>query len=137
MKDTNVEWRMTNDEKLPKIKKFTDMKVWRESRKLVKSVYETTYTFPKDEVFGLTSQMKRASISVPSNIAEGFRRDTMKDKLHFYIMSHGSLTELQNQIILSHDLELIDDRNREELYALTETVDALLTGLIRATKERI
>ena len=89
---------MKNEEK-QKIRKFTDLKVWQESRKLVKCIYKITYLFPKEEMFGLVSQMKRSSVSIASNIAEGFKRDTMKDKVHFYIMAHGPLTELTNQRI--------------------------------------
>jgi four helix bundle protein len=131
----NKERRTTNDD--TKIKKFTDLKAWQESRKLVKNTYRITYLFPKEEQFGLVSQMKRSSVSIPSNIAEGFKRDTMKDKVHFYIMAHGSLTELQNQLILSNDLQFLDEGDFQDLMTLSDRVDALLTGLIRASKERL
>jgi len=124
-------------EETQKIQKFTDLKAWQASRMLVKNTYRACYLFPQEELYGLVSQMKRSSISISSNIAEGFRRDTMKDKIHFYVMAHGSLTELQNQIILSQDLLFLDERSYEDLTSLTEKVDKLLTGLIRSSKERL
>ena len=128
---------MTNVEEKPKIKKFTDLKAWQESRGLVKETYQACAKFPAPEQYGLVSQMKRASVSIASNIAEGFRRDTMKDKLHFYIMAHGSLTELQNQMILAHDLTFLTKDDYDGLIQSSDKADALLNGLIRATKERI
>jgi len=128
---------MRNEEVAQKIRKFTDLKVWQASRVLVKNTYRACYLFPKDEQYGLVSQMKRSSVSISSNIAEGFRRDTMKDKIHFYVMAHGSLTELQNQIILSQDLQFLDATSYEDLMTLSERVDKLLSGLIRASKERL
>ena len=120
-----------------KIKSFTDLKAWQASRELVKATYKTVEKFPASELYGLTSQMKRASISIASNIAEGFKRDTMRDKIHFYIMAHGSLTELQNQIILAQDLSFITSTLFRELTAFGDETDKLLTGLIRASKERL
>ncbi len=126
-----------NEEVKKKIKKFTDLNVWQEARQLAKNTYRICYLLPKSEQFGLVSQMKRSSISITSNIAEGFKRDTMKDKVHFYIMAHGSLTELQSQFIIGNDLQFINERSYHDLMLLTDRVDAMLTGLIRASKERI
>jgi four helix bundle protein len=120
-----------------KIKSFTDLKAWQSSRVLVKSTYKLVEKFPPSEQYGLTSQMKRASISIASNIAEGFKRDTMRDKIHFYIMAHGSLTELQNQIILAQDLSFATSAHSKPLAELSSETDKLLTGLIRASKERL
>ncbi|QQS18499.1 four helix bundle protein [Candidatus Saccharibacteria bacterium] len=128
---------MKNEEPKTKIRQFTDLEAWKSSRVLVKNVYRACYLYPKEEQYGLVSQMKRSSVSVASNIAEGFKRDTMKDKVHFYVMAHGSLIELQNQIILSLDLQFIDDRSYDDLMSLCERADKLLTGLIRASKERL
>jgi four helix bundle protein len=104
-----------------RIKSFTDLHSWQEGHKLVLAVYELTKKFPEDEKFGLVSQMRRAAVSVTSNIAEGFSRDSYADKKHFYVMSHGSLTELQNQLLIARDVKYIKE-------------DGLITGLIRATK---
>jgi four helix bundle protein len=120
-----------------KIRKFTDLEVWQQARGLAKQTYNVSMILPKSEQYGLASQMKRAAVSIPSNIAEGFKRDTMKDKIHFYVMSHGSLTELQNQIIIANDVGLIDDKIKQGLLEFSDRVDALLTGLIRASKERL
>lgn len=128
---------MKNQEEKQKIKKFTDLKVWQESRKLVKTIYSLTYLFPKEELYGITSQIRRSAVSISSNIAEGFKRDTMKDKIHFYVMAHGSLTELQNQLILSNDLDFVNGRHYDDTMLLTERVDKMLSGLIRASKERL
>jgi four helix bundle protein len=119
------------------IKRFTDLKTWQTSRELTKLIYKTTADFPASELYGLTSQMKRASISVASNIAEGFRRDTMKDKIHFYVMAHGSLTELQNQLILGHDLSFMSSVDFRALMNLSVEADKLLSGLIKASKARL
>ena len=80
---------------------FENLEVWQKSRKLVKTIYKTTEKFPKDEKFGLTSQIRRVSISVSSNIAEGSTRWSKKDKARFYEIAFGSLMEILNQLILS------------------------------------
>ena len=80
-----------------KIREFTDLIVWQETHKLVLLVYKTTKYFPKEEVFALTSQMRRSAVSIPSNIAEGFGRHSYKEKVQFYYLAHGSLLELKNQ----------------------------------------
>lgn len=129
---------MKNDEeKAKKIRKFTDLVAWQQARGLAKQTYNVAMSLPKDELYGLASQMKRAAVSVPSNIAEGFKRDTMKDKIRFYVQAHGSLTELQNQVIIGNDVGLIDDGMKRGLIEFADRVDALLTGLIRASKERL
>jgi four helix bundle protein len=128
---------MKSEEDKRKIRKFTDLKVWQEARLLAKLTYEMTRKFPLEERFGLISQMQRASVSVPSNIAEGFRRDTMKDKVRFYVQAHGSLTELQNQFIICNDVGIIDDKSKENMLHQADKVDALLSGIIRSSKEKI
>lgn len=83
---------------------FEDLIVWQESQKLAVSVYEITKTFPKDELFGITNQTRRAVASISANIAEGFGRSTSKDKLHFYTIAYGSLLETKNFLYLSEKL---------------------------------
>lgn len=126
---------MTDEKK--RIEKFTDLKAWQASRQLVLCIYSSTSCFPNSEEFGLTSQMKRAAVSVSSNIAEGFNRATMKDRLHFYVMAHGSLTEVQSQVMLSRDLKFMRDASFREFIDCAETAEKLLVGLIKATKERL
>ena len=84
---------------------FNDLIVWQKAHKLVLEIYEMTKGFPKEESFGLTSQIRRAAVSVPANIAEGFKRVGKADKLRFYNIAHASLTEVRYFLILSRDLE--------------------------------
>ena len=90
-----------------KIKSFTDLNAWKEGHGLVLSIYKITKTFPADERFGLTDQMRRCSVSITSNIAEGFSRKTKKEKAQFFYMALGSVTELQNQLLIVRDLSYI------------------------------
>jgi four helix bundle protein len=80
-----------------KIKDFKDLNTWREAHKLVLMIYGATKTFPREEIFSLTSQVRRAAISITSNIAEGFGRQGYKEKIQFYYFAQGSLIELKNQ----------------------------------------
>ena len=90
-----------------KIEKFTDLVAWQEGHKLVMLIYRETEKFPKSEIFGLSSQMRRCAVSVTSCIAEGFSRSSLKDKNYFFYISLGSVTELQNQLIIARDLKYI------------------------------
>lgn len=119
------------------IKFFTELKVWQEGHSLVLDIYSATKKFPKQENYGLTSQIRRAAVSVTSNIAKGFKRETHKDKLHFYIMAHGSLSEVQNQLIIARDVFYITDDHFSAMFKKSDFVDRLLTGFIKSTKERI
>ncbi len=87
-----------------KISSFTQLDAWREAHKLVLSVYKITRGYPNEEKFGLVSQMRRASVSVPANIAEGFKRRGIQDKIRFYNIAEGSLEELKYFFILSKDV---------------------------------
>ena len=112
-----------------KIKSFTDLYAWQEAHKLVLMVYEITNKFPKEEMFGLTMQMRRCSVSVSSNIAEGFSRNSNKEKIQFYSISHGSLTELQNQLIVARDVKFITKEEFNKIAQQTIIVHKLITGL--------
>lgn len=124
---------MGNQEKL---QSFKDLLVWQESRELFKLIFIQTQKFPKEEVFSSVSQMRRAAMSIASNIAEGFGRSSVPDKLHFYVMARGSLTELQNQIILTTDVGLVAVGSSEDLLAQAEITHKLLVGLIKSTERR-
>ena len=91
-----------------KIKNFTDLFVWQRGHKLVLDIYKITEKFPKEEKYGLSDQIKRASVSITSNIAEGFGRDKFNDKAHFYTIALGSIYEIQNQLIIARDLKYIN-----------------------------
>jgi len=114
-----------------KIKSFTDLNTWKEGHKLVLAIYKTTEEFPKKEIFGLISQMRRCVISITSNIAEGFSRSTDKDKYQFYSMAQGSLTELQNQLLISRDIGYLEEEKFQEIAQQTIVVNKLLNGLKR------
>lgn len=94
---------------------FEKLQVWQEARGLTKSVYQITQLFPESEKFGLTNQMRRATISVASNIAEGAGRSSEKERQHFYRMAYSSLMELLNQLIISADLEYLPHDEFEKL----------------------
>lgn len=93
--------------------------------------YRYSDSFPKSEIFGLTNQIRRAVVSVVSNIAEGFSRSTVRDKCHFYSIAHGSLTELQSQLIIARDLHFLEKINFEKLASQTIEVSKLISGLKR------
>ena len=104
-----------------------DMEVWKQSMELCFKVYSMTDNFPKNEIFGLTSQMRRCAISIPSNIAEGSNRYSDKETLRFIYIAQGSLAELETQILISQRLGYINDLN--EINEQVSKISALLTGL--------
>ncbi|MDD5528302.1 MAG: four helix bundle protein [Patescibacteria group bacterium] len=117
-----------------KIKSFADLDAWKESHRLVIIIYRITKNFPREEIFGLTNQMRRAAISISSNIAEGFSRETNKDKCRFYVIAKGSAIELQNQLLAARDIGYLDIRNFDSAAAKSIKVHMLINGLIRKVK---
>jgi four helix bundle protein len=118
-----------------KIITYKDLEVWKEGHKLVLMIYKTTKLFPNDERFGIIDQMRRASVSITSNIAEGFTRFGLKEKTQFYYISKGSLVELDNQVTISKDIGYISSENFQLIDAQINKVGKILTGLIRSTKK--
>ncbi|MDD3102405.1 MAG: four helix bundle protein [Patescibacteria group bacterium] len=116
------------------IKSFTDLMVWQESHKLILLIYKITKKFPKEELFGLTNQMRRAGVSITSNIAEGFSRQSFKEKLQFYYMALGSLTEVQNQFLIAKDLKYLDQIEFREAIGQITSVHKLLNAFIKKSK---
>lgn len=116
---------------------FTDLDAWKEARILVKMVYTHLCIFPKEEIFGLQSQIKRAVISIPSNIAEGSGRNHKKDSLQFFYIARGSAYELETQFYLSFDLAFISKESLDGLLNQLEIVRKLLAGLINYYKSQI
>ncbi len=114
------------------IQRFHDLEAWRYAHMLVLSIYRCSRSLPADERFGLVQQIRRAAVSVPANIAEGFRRRSSKDKLHFYNISESSLEELRYYLILCRDLQYWKDQEVMELEAEAERVARLLGGLTRS-----
>ncbi len=119
-----------------RIRTFHDLNAWKEGHKLVLMVYSTTGTFPKEELFGLVSQMRRCAISITSNIAEGFSRQSYKEKTQFYSISLGSITELQNQLLVARDVGFISEENYDKLAEQAIIVHKITNGLIRSSKSR-
>ena len=119
------------------IKTFKDLLVWQEGHKLVIMVYKMTQKYPKSELFGLISQMRRSAVSMTSNIAEGFGRRTYKDRMQFYYMSQGSLTELKNQLLVARDIGYTTDSEYEEIEKQSYQTHRLLQGLITKTNQFI
>lgn len=113
------------------MKSYTDLDVWKKARQLVKDIYLITRRFPKEELYGLTNQMRRAAVSVPSNIAEGHGRNTAKDSLQFFFIARGSLYELETQIFVCFDLELIIQTDLDILVNDIIGCKKLLNGLMR------
>lgn len=120
-------------EKIP-IRSFTDLETWRVGHELVLSIYSITRGFPKDELYGLVSQMRRAAVSITSNIAEGFARHSYKEKVQFYFIAKGSLIELYNQLIIAKDTGMLAGESFTKLESQFMRVQGLLVGLIRKSK---
>jgi len=114
-----------------KIKNFTDLNAYKEAHKLVLIIYKVTNKFPKEERYGLINQMRRATVSITSNIAEGFSRNTIKDKCQFYTLAQGSLTELQSQLLISRDLSYLTREDFNQIANQTVIVNKLINGLKR------
>ena len=113
---------------MDKIKTFEDLIVWKKSHELVLEIYNLTKEFPSEEKFGLVSQMRRAAVSIPANIAEGFKKRGPKDKINFYNMSQGSLSELQYYSRLVKDLGF--KVNLDKINNLILEIGKMLNGLI-------
>ena len=115
---------------------YRDLVVWQKSRRLASNVYRLSQSFPRSEIFGLTSQMRRAAISVISNIAEGHGRLSIDDTIRFLVIARGSLLEIEAQAVVAIDLEYLDEVVGEQLIA--EALDAvrLLNGLIRHYEQK-
>ncbi len=118
-----------------KIKSFTDLISWKKSHQLVLDIYKITKEFPKEEIFGLTNQMRRCSVSITSNIAEGFSRKFKKEKVYFYRISLGSLTELQNQLLIARDVGYLKNEDFKKISEKTIECHKLINGLIKSAKD--
>lgn len=112
-------------------KEYTDLEVWQKCRALAAAIYTVTKLFPKEEIFGLTSQIRRSAVSVPSNIAEGCGRKHIKDSLQFFYIARGSLYELETQIYISFDQAYITQENLHYLLSNILTCKKLLNGFIK------
>ena len=113
------------------INTYRDLKVWQKSMALVISVYTFTKSFPKDELYGLTPQLRRCAVSIPANIAEGYGRNSTKDYVRFLRITMGSLFELQTLLEISGKLDLLGKEGFSEKYEYSREVERMLSSLIR------
>jgi four helix bundle protein len=117
-------------------KTHKDLDVWKESIKLVKEMYFLTKQFPSEELYGLTSQMRRAAVSVPSNIAEGAVRNSQKEFIQFLYVALGSIAELETQLILSKELGYLKDSKDYKIDLQIDSIRKMLIGLIKRLEEQ-
>ena len=120
-----------------KIEAFTDLEVWKMAHKFVVDIYKLTKKFPREEMYGLVSQLRRAAISVTSNIAEGFCRFHYKDKMRFYYYARGSMSECENEVIVSRDIGYLDNRTASLMLAKASEIGKMLNGLIHSINKQI
>ena len=116
------------------IKSFEDLQVWQKTRELVKSIYKITSNFPKEEKFNIIDQLRRAIISVLSNIAEGFSRYYSAETVMFYRNARGSLSEVKSLLYVCLDLVYINKKICDELFAKIDEIGKMLNGLIKSTE---
>lgn len=117
-----------------KIESFRELVVWQRAMQLANKIYDAALKFPKEEMFGLTSQMRRCAVSVASNIAEGSQRGGAKEFIHFLTISRGSLAELLTQLILAQDRKFISEAEYKEIYGLIDEVSRMSMRLIQSLK---
>jgi four helix bundle protein len=115
---------------LETIKHFKELKVWQKGIEIVKDIYDITKHFPKEEMYGLTTQMRRSAISIPSNIAEGFKRYHAKEYKQFLYIALGSLAELETQIVIAKEIGLIDDTRLDSINEKLDHTSKMLSSLI-------
>ena len=119
-----------------KINNFYDLDAWKKGNSFVLEIYRYTKGFPKEELYGIVSQLRRASSSITANIAEGFSRFHFNDKIRFYLNARGSVSEAQNFILLAKDLEYLKEEHFKSLFCLSEDVNKLINGLIRSIERQ-
>ena len=119
------------------MKTHKDLDVWKKSVSLVTSIYEVTKTFPKDEIYGITNQIRRSAVSIPSNMAEGSARKGEKEFIQFLYISLGSMAELETQLIIANNLKYVKLNDYELMTGRLEEIRKMLIGLIKFVKNKI
>jgi len=117
------------------VKTYRDLIVWQKAMVLVTEIYKVSKSFPRREDYGLTSQLRRCAVSIPSNIAEGYGRHSRNEYVRFLQIASGSLYELQTQMEISANLEYLKKDDFERLYEMTREIERMLSSLIRRLKE--
>ncbi len=120
-----------------KLKSYQDLHVWQKARIFVKEVYQATQEFPSQEKYSLITQLRRASVSIPSNIAEGYNRRTTQEYLRFVNIAYGSLGEVETQLILSMDLGFLSSKKCEDLLEKSAEIGRMCNGLENALRKRL
>lgn len=120
-----------------KINSYKDLIVWQKSIALVTSIYELSKTFPSEEKFGVVSQLNRAAVSIPSNIAEGWGRESSKNYLQFLKIARGSVMETETLLVISKNLNFINDTQFSSIINEVEEVSKILQGLINSIQQKI
>ena len=118
------------------IKNFYDLNAWKKAYEFVLEIYKTTKKFPKEELYGMTSQLRRATSSIAANIAEGFSRYHYNDKIRFYHNARGSVSETQNFLFLAKDLSFLNKGEFQRLFELSEEINKLINGLVRSIENQ-
>ncbi len=116
---------------------YRDLIAWQKAMALVVEIYRATQAFPPEERYGLTSQLRRAAVSMPSNIAEGKGRYAAGDTVHFMVQARGSLLEVETQVLIARTLGYLTDHDAEALLRRTEELGRILNGLISALRKRV
>jgi four helix bundle protein len=119
------------------IRDYRDLIVWQKAMDLVETIYRTTTAFPREEIYGLTSQIRRAAISIPSNIAEGNGRNTTRDYVHFLGMAYGSVKEVETQVLIAERLRYINSSCSDEQVKTTGEIARLISGLTNSLNRKI
>jgi len=114
---------------------YRDLVVWQKGMDLIEKVYRASRRFPEEERYGLTAQMRRAAVSIPSNTAEGHGRRSLRDFLRFLAIARGSTKELETQILIARRLGYLNDENEAALISLTDQVSRLIIGLASSLKK--
>lgn len=114
--------------------KFKDLKVWQKAIELVTEIYGITKAYPKEEIYGLTSQIGKCSVSIPSNIAEGAGRGSKKDFSHFLDIAKGSAFELETQLLISNNLNYLNNEKYQRLVTKFNEIQKMITGLQKSLK---
>ena len=121
---------------MEKTRTFKELIVWQKAHQLTLNVYEATKIFPKEEIYGLTSQIRRASVSISANIAESYKKGTIPGKINFLNISESSLEEVKYYLILSRDLGYISGDLFNQLESLSEEIGKIMNGYISAIKNK-
>lgn len=122
--------------KEPSVRSYRDLRVWQEAMNLAAACYRITKPFPKEETYGMTAQIRRAAVSIPANISEGYGRRTRGEYIQFLYLAQGSLKELETHLLLSIRIELASEPTINPILQQCETVGKLLLSLIRALENK-